>query len=211
MKPYILKIIEIFQRLNLKNNIFYQEISEKNYDTKKRSMITFYKGHWQDSKYLDKDDKSLFNKLSQNINIKKSLESYKNESVMIHMRRKRYENKVLSIEYYLNAINMLEEVYGDIEFNLFTDDKDIIEELPFKEKLKSINVPSNGSYDTIKTFAEMLNNKHFIIANSTFSYMAALIGSVEGSKVIMPKPWLNNLNINLKLDEWIEIDCQFEL
>ena len=211
MKPYILKIIEIFQRLNLNNNIFYQEISEENYDIKKKSMITFYKGHWQDSRYLDKDDKSLLNKLSQNITIKKSLKSYKNDSVMIHMRRERYENKVLSIEYYLNAINMLEEVYGDIEFNLFTDDKDIIEKLPFKDKLKSINVPSNESYDTINTFSEMLNNKHFIIANSTLSYMAALIGSVEESKVIMPKPWLNNMNINLKLDGWTEIDCQFEL
>ena len=58
-------------------------------------MITFYKGHWQDSRYLDKDDKSLLNKLSQNITIKKSLKSYKNDSVMIHMRRERYENKVL--------------------------------------------------------------------------------------------------------------------
>ena len=56
----------------------------------------------------------------------------------------------------------------------------------------------------------MLNNKHFVIANSTFSYMAALLGAEEDSTVIMPKPWMKNMNYNLSLNSWIEIDCKFE-
>ena len=105
---------------------------------------------------------------------------------------------------------MLEATYNNLELNLFTDDRDIVEKLPFKEKLNSINLPADKNYDTIKTFSMMLNNKHFVIANSTFSYMAALVGAEKDSEVIMPKPWMKNIDINLSQNDWVEIDCKFE-
>lgn len=129
---------------------------------------------------------------------------------MIHLRRERYEDKILNLDYYEEAIKMLEATYNNLELNLFTDDRDIVEKLPFKEKLNSINLPADKNYDTIKTFSMMLNNKHFVIANSTFSYMAALVGAEKDSEVIMPKPWMKNIDINLSQNDWVEIDCKFE-
>ena len=35
----------------------------------------------------------------------------------------------------------------------------------------------------------MLCYKHFIIANSTYSYLAAFFGEKKGSKVLMPYRW----------------------
>ena len=93
----------------------------------------------------------------------------------------------------------------------FFDDESIVEQLSFKESLNSINFPKDENYNTLKTFSKMLNNKHFVIANSTFSYMAALLGAEEDSTVIMPKPWMKNMNYNLSLNSWIEINCKFEL
>ena len=55
----------------------------------------------------------------------------------------------------------------------------------------------------------MLNNKHFVIA--IVPHMAALLGAEEDSTVIMPKPWMKNMNYNLSLNSWIEINCKFEL
>jgi hypothetical protein len=174
-------------------------------------LISFYRGHWQDTKYIDQEDKFLFNKLNQNLIIKKNLNSIKNESVMIHFRRENYKNKIVDIEYYENAIKMLKKTYDNLELNLFTDDQSIVEKLSFKESLNSINFPKDKNYNTLETFSKMLNNKHFVIANSTFSYMAALLGAEKDSTVIMPKPWMKDMNYNLSLKTWIEINCKFEL
>ena len=201
----------MFQKLKLTNNVFYQEIIEENFDLRKKSLISYYRGHWQDTKYIDREDKFLLNKLNRNLEIKKNLDSIKNESVMIHIRREKYENKIIGIEYYENALKRLEKKYHNLELNLFTDDESIVEQLYFKESLNSINFTKDENYNKIKTFSKMLNNKHFVIANSTFSYMAALLGAEEDSTVIMPKPWMKNMNYNLSLNSWIEINCKFEL
>jgi len=42
----------------------------------------------------------------------------------------------------------------------------------------------------IETLNLMATAKHFIIANSTFSWWAAWIGSGKRSHVIAPRPWL---------------------
>ena len=47
----------------------------------------------------------------------------------------------------------------------------------------------------IKTFSQMLSYENYIIANSSFSYMAAHLGSSENSKVLYPEPWFLNKSI----------------
>ena len=54
VSKYILKFIEMFQKLKLTNNVFYQEIIEENFDLRKKSLISYYRGHWQDTKYIDR-------------------------------------------------------------------------------------------------------------------------------------------------------------
>jgi hypothetical protein len=53
----------------------------------------------------------------------------------------------------------------------------------------------------------MLKNKHFIISNSTYSYLAAYFKSDNDSIVTIPEPWmLNNAkNYNIYPENWLKI------
>lgn len=173
-------------------------------------MIQYYRGHWQNKKFIDIDNSFLLNKLRNKAEINYSLEINSPSSVMIHIRRNEYGKNKLKIEYYLKSLKILEQHISNLELNLFTDDKSIIELLPFKNKLNSIHYPSNNKNDTLLTFSKMIENNHYIIANSTYSYMAAYIGSSKESIVIMPKTWMKNIQIDLSLDKWIKVENSFE-
>ncbi len=58
------------------------------------------------------------------------------------------------------------------------------EKLLKKVSLITPNIPEDS--DPIKSFKKMLCYKHFIIANSTYSYLAAFFGEKQDSKVFMP-------------------------
>ena len=63
-----------------------------------------------------------------------------------------------------------------------------------------------STQDTIETFSKMLQFENFIIANSSFSYMAAFLGSGLHSKIFYPNPWFKNRESkNLSLNNWIKI------
>ena len=52
----------------------------------------------------------------------------------------------------------------------------------------------------------MLQNKHFIVANSTFSLIAAFVKEMDDSIIIVSDPWFRNKEKeNLFLDNWIKI------
>ena len=59
----------------------------------------------------------------------------------------------------------------------------------------------------IELFAIMLNHSHFVISNSTFSLIAAIISEVEESKVLVAHPWFRNRYYgNLLRDKWVKIE-----
>jgi len=67
-------------------------------------------------------------------------------------------------------------------------------------------LPDKKIDDTLITFAKMLNNDHFIISNSTFSYMAALMKSGNKNVSIMPTPWsVHKKAKDLLMPQFIEI------
>jgi hypothetical protein len=54
-----------------------------------------------------------------------------------------------------------------------------------------INIDTNED-DTLTALLNMMQYKHYIITNSTFSYLAAFIGEKIGSEVLMPHRWNKN-------------------
>ncbi|HEX4877480.1 MAG TPA: alpha-1,2-fucosyltransferase [Chitinophagaceae bacterium] len=72
-------------------------------------------------------------------------------------------------------------------FLVFSDDLDEAEEI-----IEGKNVHYFEGEDYLMDFAFMKQCKHFIIANSSFSAMAALLGEHPEKKVVAPSKWFGN-------------------
>jgi hypothetical protein len=111
----------------------------------------------------------------------------------IHYRAGDYDNAyhpVLPMSYYIEAIKQLP---ADQEYVLFSDDWNFSSKLKAALRERGIKykdgqfVPSAGNY--IDDFKLMKACRHFIIGNSTFSAMAAILGEAKDKRVIAPAPW----------------------
>ena len=66
---------------------------------------------------------------------------------------------------------------------------------------------TDSPQDTVLTFSSMLQNKNFIIANSTYSLLAATLGKKTNSIITYPDPWFKfrNYNKNITDNDWERI------
>lgn len=125
------------------------------------------------------------------------------DSIALHIRHGDYENipnfGLCSLEYYQNAIDLLSNELNNPKFYIFTEDPVWAKEnLIFKVPFKIIN------FDESKTavgraYGELLkvmaSCKHFIIANSTFSWWGAFLSENTHKIIISPKPWFQDRSI----------------
>ncbi len=110
-----------------------------------------------------------------------------------------------SYEYYREAMSMMPE---GTEFIVFSDgsDEEVLSKIPPINR--SVKIVKGDSY--LDEFKLMKKCKHFIIANSTFSSMAATLANHSDKKVIAPKRWFgsqaNGMNWNDGYEKnWIVI------
>ena len=62
------------------------------------------------------------------------------------------------------------------------------------------------SENTIKSFGKMIKNENFIIGNSTFPLIAAVLSKNKNSKIIVADPWFKNKRRDLNLpDNWVRM------
>jgi hypothetical protein len=115
-------------------------------------------------------------------------EDYQNDFIAVHYRCGDYlsdptaQHPRCSPEYYKEAMKL----FPGEKFVLFTDDKKAAFEM-FGE-----SVSYSGEVDYINDFAFMKRCKSFIIANSSFSYFAALLGEHPDKKIVMPSRWFGS-------------------
>lgn len=113
-----------------------------------------------------------------------------NDYVAIHYRAGDYiddpnaQHPRCSKEYYERALAQ----FPNAEFLIFTDDRDAAK--------KTIGDIQNGIYkrytNYIDDFVKMKSCKSFITANSSFSLMAAILGSHPEKKIICPRNWFGS-------------------
>lgn len=159
------------------------------------------KGFFQSEKYFI-DYRQIVLKLFRFQKIKdKLLQKYlnlikNNNSVAIHIRRGdylndpkvRYIHGILKKGYYKKSISYLKKRVKNPIFFIFSDDVELVKKTFFlfnKEKFIFIDTKSS-----IKDLHLMSNCKHFIIANSTFSWWGAWLSKNKHKIVIAPKKWL---------------------
>jgi hypothetical protein len=187
---------------------------------------TYVKGYWQTPKYFadyEKQIKKMFRVKTepQDDANKKMLDQIISEnSICIHIRRGDYvtnthTNKfhgTCSEDYYQKAIDTLLKVVQNPVFFIFSDDipwaRENIAKLVGKHEVVCADQnDANTDYEDLRL---MYNCKHFIIANSTFSWWGAWLASNKEKIVIAPEPWFggeqNKSADDLVPQEWIKIN-----
>jgi hypothetical protein len=112
-------------------------------------------------------------------------EATRNEDCAIHVRLGDYDNHYhprLGLEYYREAIRQFPK---DQPFKVFSDEPKAAFEM--LKGLGYMYLSEGRTY--IDDFRLMKACKHFIIGNSSFSLMAAILGDQEGKKVVCPANW----------------------
>lgn len=115
-------------------------------------------------------------------------EPEQNDYVAIHYRAGDYiddpnaQHPRCSKEYYEKA---MAEFPDGTKFMLFSDDNEAY--LKFGD---TVIQPEGNTY--IEDFKLMKRCKHFICANSSFSFMAALLGEHPDKKIVMPSRWFGS-------------------
>jgi len=130
------------------------------------------------------------------------------DCISLHVRRGDYVkmshvHNVLSIHYYSDALSHFDD---KLPLIVFSNDIPWCRE-HFEMFSREIHYVSDDIPDYIQ-LGMMSKIKYNIIANSTFSWWAAVLNENADKKVVSPKEWLCNSKYNLSRPEWIEISDQ---
>lgn len=190
-------------------------LTEEDYSEKKIGFLIdnnydiYLDGYWQHNHFFNrnliqksisfkyyKNYKNIFNFLLNDI--------ANSESVAIHIRRVNYKDK-LPLEYYLKAIAEIKNKIDEPFFFVFSDD--ILWAKANLSFIRNINYVENGLDDEIAELWLMSQCKHFIIANSSFSWWGSFLSKNLDKKIISSKFTPSGSNINVLFDEnWSLID-----
>jgi hypothetical protein len=122
-------------------------------------------------------------------------------SVALHIRRGDYVqndkfSKIfnsLSLDYYKNAIDHVSGKDKNIKLFIFSDDIGWAKSnLSFLAEIDHVFIENQLNSMDFLEFSLMCQCKHFIMANSTFSWWAAWLGQKSNSIVIAPKNWYSD-------------------
>lgn len=141
----------------------------------------------------------------------------KEQPIVFHVRRGDYKPLknsigILGSGYYKNAMKTLSEKNSGVPVWLFTDDlpgaKDVIQNLDIE--FDQI-VSTDSELSAAETMLLMSEGSSIVIANSTFSWWAAYLGS-SSREVIAPLPWYRTNTIKEELIplNWMSIDSVWE-
>jgi len=148
-------------------------------------------GNWQNFEFLNEEFKL---EILRNLEIaSEPISSIDlDEFIGVHIRRGDYSNngsihQIIKEAYYLEALNFLGAISGRRRILLFSDDNS--RSLDSKE-IGEITLASSLTQDDLTQLLLMSRLKYLVIANSTFSAIAALIGEID-KQVVVPTEWFH--------------------
>ncbi len=158
-------------------------------------------GYWQSFKYFEPYQNVIRTELTfkkepseQNARMIEEIEDV--QSVAVHVRRGDYVanptfnavHGTCSLEYYQKANNFIEQHVKKPHFFIFTDDPEWAKgslTFPGPSKIVDHNL-GKVDYEDLRL---MTHCKHFVIANSSFSWWGAWLASYSDKIVIVPMNW----------------------
>ena len=173
----------------------------------------FMEGYWQSYSYfadiqeLLRDDLRFRKLPDQSLSELRQMIYETQDAVALHVRRKEY-NTAVDKKYYNKAIKLITEKLPSSHIYCFTDDPVWCSQNICSSFQTNMTLISGKGLSAIADFQLMASCRHFIIANSSFSWWAAWIGSqkFKDSIVIMPGyGWWLSKSGNSPAD-WIRIN-----
>lgn len=167
---------------------------------KKRRQTVYLDGYFQSEKYFEDYAKEIRQDFSLVAPFEgktaEIAEIIKNElnAVSLHVRRGDYVTHpdfggIVTREYYERAIQHIRESVPNTKFYVFSDDIDWCrKELPLGSDATFVSNPEFKDYEEMIL---MSLARHHIIANSSFSWWGAWLGSNPNKIVIAPSKWSN--------------------
>lgn len=219
----ILSIKKLFNRFIPFNLKGYIEQSKDDFNQKlidlKLSKNIYLDGYWQSYKYFEdvsdiiKNDLKIL-KPDDEVNIALGLKINESNAVAIHFRffdqDGTSDSKNSSENYYRIAIELMEEKCKNSHYFIFSDRPYIAQSLLKIPKHRITIVDNNASDEN--AYADlwlMTQCKHFIIANSTFSWWGAWLGMAADKIVVAPAMKVSGVGAwgfeGLLPKEWIKL------
>ena len=132
-------------------------------------------------------------------------------AVAIHIRRTDYLkadsiHHVLGMEYFSKAIQFIESKVSKPHYYVFSDDNAFVKDNFSGADYTILNYRDNDA--AFFDFLAIKNCQHHIIANSTFSWWAAYLGSKSNNYILAPSICLTTQDLNLEMTypkNWIVI------
>jgi hypothetical protein len=154
-------------------------------------------GYWQSPKYFESAAETLKHQFGRTNLSEDSERICENiaitNSVCLHVRRGDYlgtsTHGVCDADYYRQAIQLLSRELEDPHFFIFSDDPEWARMNVRVTGRGSTVVDVNGPEQAHEDLMLMSTCKHFIIANSTFSWWAAWLSTHEKKRVVSPMRW----------------------
>ncbi len=139
-------------------------------------------------------------------------------NVAVHIRRGDYMSpqwkslNVCTKSYYVQAMRTIRKMFPDAVFNIFSNTSEDLEWIKENYQLEDEGCVKymNTGLDDVSDFFIMSACRHFIIANSTYSWWAAYLSRSKGKVVIAPDIWSigSPQSEGLYLPEFIRLKIQ---
>lgn len=180
----------------------------------------YLEGYWQSERYFKDIEGPLREEFQVGAapdrwNLDMAEQIGKVDSVSVHVRRGDYVahqainayHGTCSLQYYRNAISTMLDRVPEARFFVFSDDLGWVKEnleLPGQTQYMDHNGPEHGCHD-LRLMSLCLHN---IVANSSFSWWGAWLGTAPGKIVIAPDKWFNTPDLDtrdLLPDSWLKV------
>lgn len=186
--------------INILPNYYSEKSHNFNSEVLSLKDNTYLEGYWQTPQYFEEIESYIrqefvFKEAVNASNITLEQEILASKSVAIHIRRGDYLNNpvhnVFDISYLEKGISFMYDTLGDkIHLFIFSDDLKWC-----RDNLDKVYPNLSRTYcdgGNAKEDLQLMSMcQHFIIANSSFSWWAAWLGSATLKKVVAPQKWFN--------------------
>jgi hypothetical protein len=205
-RPRAVKVMEFMRRCKVPGAVTRLVDEERGYDDRFRSLQgnVLLQGYWQSEQYFDSIAPLLRAELTMkappdaaNAAMEREMDSC--EAVVVHVRRGDYVSNpvfaerhgVCELDYYRRGMELLRQSVRDPHCFIFSDDPDWAEQ-NLRLEVPCTYVTHNAGKQDHEDLRLMRHGKHFIVANSSFSWWGAWLSDHPGKRVIAPRQWYRN-------------------